>query len=308
VLYSLLIPDEKKVVGQPAPKFDEFELKPTAEWNYALDLSQQISVEQKPLKGNPFDAATTPIKLTASARKLPEWGLAWNGVDAFDPPASPVKSSEPIERITLVPFGSEDLRLTNFPILDTPRGDAATEPVAFKFDDSKLTGLSWFGGGWRAEGGQLRTSYSEGWSGWKALIENATFTDLRIEADVTPPPQGDAGVVFRVTKPSLGPDAYEGYYAGVSASAKHVVLGRADGKRWTPLKVVERTIPADRMTKLSVTARGDKIEVRVNDEQAPAISLSDDTWKSGQAGVRLYTTDEKNAVAAFDNLTVTPLK
>ena len=69
---------------------------------------------------------------------------------------------------------------------------------------------------------------------------------MRIEADVTPPPAGDAGVIFRVNKPSIGADAYEGYYAGISSSGNQVVLGSADGKSWTPLKAsVTRSPPKE---------------------------------------------------------------
>ena len=120
-------------------------------------------------------------------------------------------------------------------------------------------------------------------------------------------PAGDAGVIFRVNKPSVGADSYEGYYAGISAGAGQVVVGRADGRTWTPLKSVPRDIPADRGTKLSVTAAGNRIEVRLNDEAEPVIAVTDDRWTAGQVGVRMYTTDNDRAVAAFDDVRVTPL-
>jgi hypothetical protein len=312
LVYSLRIEHDKRVVAQPAPKFDEFEETPTSAWNYALqldvgDAAKSFRIESGKPTRSPFDAATTPAKLIASARRLPGWGLAWNGVVAFDPPASPVRSSEPVEEITLVPFGSQDLRLTDFPILGGSNRELA-KPVQFTFDKHDTTGWTWHGGGWRAQDGQLRTNPTGGAPGFRALIENGTFDDLRIDADVTPPPAGDAGVAFRVNKPAIGADAYEGYYAGVSASGKHIILGRADGKSWIELKRVERSIPADQSTKLSVTARGDRIEVRVNGESKPVIALTDDQWKFGQAGVRMYTTDNDRAIAAFDNLSVTPLR
>ncbi|MGB7157953.1 MAG: hypothetical protein WBD40_07790, partial [Tepidisphaeraceae bacterium] len=112
---------------------------------------------------------------------------------------------------------------------------------------------------------------------------------------------------FRVSRPSIGPDAYEGYYAGISASANQVILGRADGKSWTPLKIINRLIPADKSTKLDVTAHGNRIEVRLNDDAAPIISLTDDQYTAGQAGVRMYTTDNDRAVSAFDNVRLSPL-
>jgi hypothetical protein len=314
LVYSLRIDADTRVVGRPAPGFDEFEQTPRSAWNYALSLdakepgkSFELLMDDVPPDANPFAAETTPVKLAATARKVPQWGLAWNGVVALDPPASPVRSSEPEERVTLVPFGAEDLRLTDFPVLGEPAG-ANPKPLTFTFDANDTTGWSWIGGGWWAHDRQLRTTPSGAAPGSKALMENVDVADLRLEADVTPPPAGDAGVVFRVNKASIGADAYEGYYAGVSASAGQVILGRADGRTWTPLEIVARPIPAGRGTKLSVTARGTRIEVRLNDDAAPVISVTDDRWTSGQAGVRLYTTDADQAVGAFDNVRLTPTR
>jgi hypothetical protein len=312
--YALKVDAEKRVVGQPARGFDEFELTPTTAWNYALSIdasdpakSFELHIDPNPRSDvNPFTPRAAPVRLMATARKLPEWGLAWNGVTALDPPASPVRSNEPDERVTLVPFGAQDLRLSDFPVLGEGIA-AAAESVRFTFDSADTRGWYWIGGGWWAHEGQLRTSNTLGVSGFKALLEKVTYADLRIEADVTPPPVGDAGVVFRVSRPAIGADAYEGYYAGVSADAGHVILGRADGRSWTPLKIVAHTIPADRSTKLSVIARGQRIEVRLNNAATPIISMTDDRWSSGQAGVRMYTTDKDRAVSAFDNVRVTPL-
>jgi hypothetical protein len=313
LVFSLRIEDEKRSVGKPARGFDEFEQTPATAWNYALSIdaknpgsSVELLVDQKRSDANPFAPATTPVKLIASARKVPKWGLAWNGVAALDPPMSPVRSGESQERVTLVPFGAQDLRLTDFPVLGEPTG-TLQQPVTFTFDTNETTGWSWIGGGWWAHDGQLRTTPTGGAPGFKALLENVTCGNARIEADVTPPPSGDAGVIFRVSKPSIGADAYQGYYAGVSASAKQVIFGRADGRSWTPLKAAEHAISFDQSTRLSVTAVGKRIEVRVNDESAPIISLEDEHWSTGQIGVRMFTTDNDRAVSAFDNVRVTPL-
>jgi hypothetical protein len=314
LVYSLRIDHDKRVVGQPAPGFDEYEQTPTSAWNYALavdakdpDKSFELLVDaETPADHNPFIPQTTPVKLIATARKVPEWGLAWNGVVAFDPPSSPVRSSEPDERVTLVPLGAQELRLTDFPVLGEPPAPI-TKPLIFTFDSNTTTGWSWIGGGWWAHDRKLRTTPTGGAPGFKALVENVTCADLRIDADITPPPVGDAGVIFRVSKPSIGPDAYEGYYAGISASSNQVILGRADGRSWTPLKIIGRPIPGDASTKLSVTAIGNRIEVRLHDDRAPLISLVDDHYTTGHLGVRMYTTDNDRAVATFDNVRVTPL-
>jgi hypothetical protein len=233
-------------------------------------------------------------------------GLAWNGVVALDPPASPVRSAEPNERVTLVPFGAADLRLSDFPVLGEPAGELS-KPLMFTFDTNETTGWSWIGGGWSAHDGKLRTTPTGGAPGFKAFVEDVTCADLRLDADITPPPAGDAGVIFRVSKPSIGPDAYEGYYAGISAAGNQVILGRADGKSWTPLKIIGRRIPGDQSTKLSITAIGNRVEVRLNEERAPVISLIDNHYSTGQLGVRMYTTDNDRAISTFDNVRVSPL-
>lgn len=313
LVYSLLVRSEKRVVGQPGPGFDEYEQTPISAWNYALsvdpnDASRSFEVvtarDVRP-DANPFAPDDTPVKLIVKARRLPHWGLAWNGVVACDPPASPVQSSEPMERITLVPFGAAELRITDFPVLGE-RSSAPNVALTFDFDSNDTTGWSWIGGAWLAHGGKLRTTNTGGAPGFKALVENFTAADVQIEADVTPPPVGDAGVVFRVSKPSIGADAYEGYYAGVSASANQIILGRADGRTWTPLKLATHDVRSDGSTKLSVTARGNRIEVRVNDEEKPILSITDDRWTTGQVGVRMYTTDNDRAFASFDNVRVSP--
>src|SRR5207248_569970 len=131
------------------------------------------------------------------------------GVVAFDPPASPARSTEPDERVTLVPFGAQDLRVTDFPTLGES-ASATVRPLTFTFDNNDTTGWSWIGGGWWARDGKLRAVRTGGAPGYKALLENVTCMDVRLDADITPPPTGDAGVIFRVGKASIGVDAYQG--------------------------------------------------------------------------------------------------
>ena len=71
---------------------------------------------------------------------------------------------------------------------------------------------------------------------WKTSPANV----LRFDADVTPPPAGDAGVIFRVSNPSIGADAYEGYYAAYLRHEQQSGDPRqaADGNELTPLKAV----------------------------------------------------------------------
>ena len=51
-------------------------------------------------------------------RRLPGWGLEKGA--AAPPPAGPVASNEPLEQLTLIPYGCTDLRVTEFPTLASP--------------------------------------------------------------------------------------------------------------------------------------------------------------------------------------------
>ena len=58
----------------------------------------------------------TIFMLFVQGRVLDSWGVEHNA--AAPPPLSPVKSSNPMETITLLPFGATDLRISEFPVLD----------------------------------------------------------------------------------------------------------------------------------------------------------------------------------------------
>ena len=334
LVYTLRIGEDKQPVNQPTPRYAEWAISPTSPWNYALQvdpknpgksielLKDDTAPGQTPSQqaagdstagastasgANPFDKDNAPVKLSATARKLPGWGLAWNGVLAMDPPISPVQSNQPLEKVTLLPYGAQDLRLTDFPVLGSPTAKRG-KPMAINFDDNDASAFLWYGGSWWAHEGALRTTPTGGEPGFKALLEGQIYTDLELWADVTPPKSGDAGVIFRVSKPAIGADAYLGYYAGISASGNRVELGYADGTGWNPLKAVDHDIPADKPTRLSITAKGKRIEVRIGDGKQPVISIEDDRYTTGQAGVRMYTVDRDQSYSAFDNVEVTPSK
>jgi hypothetical protein len=84
-----------------------------------------VKITRAKMPENPWKPETTPITLTAPAKKLPKWGLVLNDRMADEVPDSPASSTEPLEQITLVPFGAQTLRITAFPLL---RGKPMLEP------------------------------------------------------------------------------------------------------------------------------------------------------------------------------------
>jgi Beta-L-arabinofuranosidase, GH127 len=130
LLFSLRIGEESKTFTRIAGGFDEIEMTPTTPWNYALDIDRReptanVVLTRGTMPENPWLPESTPVKLTVPAKRVPAWGLVRDGRMAGEVPESPVASGEALERVTLVPFGAQTLRITAFPLL---RGEALPEP------------------------------------------------------------------------------------------------------------------------------------------------------------------------------------
>lgn len=99
--------------------------------------------------------------------------------------------------------------------------DSATPCGSFS-DNFNRNASNWttYGGTWTVINGQ----YTVGaYPGAKAVVNNTSFVNFTYDADLSIS-GGDAGLIFRVSHPSTGTDAYTGYYAGLNSSG-YVVLG-----------------------------------------------------------------------------------
>jgi uncharacterized protein len=119
LVYALPIPIERTLYAGELPHAD-WELRPAGAWNYALDpsiMKSELLFEQKlPLGATPFSQENPPVSVKVRGRKLPSWRIAHSAADTL--PISPVKSSQPLEDLILVPFGCTNLRIAEFPVLD----------------------------------------------------------------------------------------------------------------------------------------------------------------------------------------------
>jgi len=124
LVYSLKIGEDWRRIHADLPFRElphaDWEVYPTTAWNYALDvneetLAEDVSFTERPLGELPFSPEGAPMSAEVRGRRVPQWAME-NGL-AADVPESPVVSSEPLETLTLIPYGCTNLRVTEFPVL-----------------------------------------------------------------------------------------------------------------------------------------------------------------------------------------------
>ncbi|WRZ95404.1 glycoside hydrolase family 127 protein [Streptomyces sp. NBC_01007] len=120
--------------------FPAYEVHATTAWNYGLLPETPLTPVQTSavVPDQPFTPGTTPLRISAQARKIPEW-VADDEQVVAPLQDSPAHSEAPVETVTLIPMGATRLRITSFPTA-APDGRAWTPEPPFRRLANKNSG------------------------------------------------------------------------------------------------------------------------------------------------------------------------
>jgi len=98
----------------------DFEVRPASPWNYGLllpdaDMKGAIQFEERPVGERPFSPEGAGVVAHVMGRLLPDWKLAHGWAGEFGPGLH--QSAEPLEQLSLIPYGCTNIRITEFPRL-----------------------------------------------------------------------------------------------------------------------------------------------------------------------------------------------
>ncbi len=122
LVYSLKLGEAWKQVNADKPHRElphgDFEVRPTTPWNYGLLIDEakpetSVTFEEQPVGEKPFSPEGAGMIAKVKGRKLPNWKIVHGWAEEIPP--EPQNSNEPVEELTLIPYGCTNIRVTEFP-------------------------------------------------------------------------------------------------------------------------------------------------------------------------------------------------
>ena len=130
LVYSLRIGEQWTRVNADKPHRElphgDFEVRPASPWNYGLVVdprrpADSVRFVEQPVGARPFSPEGAGVIATVRARQLPGWRIerGWAGeisptdVAWAEPSRQP--AAQPVEEVTLIPYGCTNIRITEFP-------------------------------------------------------------------------------------------------------------------------------------------------------------------------------------------------
>jgi hypothetical protein len=124
LVYSLSLEESWTRVNPDKPYRElphgDFEVRAASPWNYGVLLDQDrpgesVVFRERPVGDRPFSPDGAGMEATVEGRLLPGWRMAHGWAGEIAPGLQ--ESDEPLEELTLVPFGCTNIRVTEFPRL-----------------------------------------------------------------------------------------------------------------------------------------------------------------------------------------------
>ena len=144
-----------------------------------------------------------------------------------------------------------------------------------------------FGGTWSANDEILSATGSPA----KMLLRDVRHDDFELTVELRTRSNSQAGVIFRVAKPTAATDGFNGYYVGLHAGENQLLWGAMDG-RWHEIARRPAKVEADVWHKLRLIVRANHVQAWIDETPVaegsfPKFDGVDDRFSSGRIGLRM---------------------